>query len=313
MKARPSEVFIGVDVSKERLDVAVAPSGESMSFANSEDGIALLADFLKPRNPELVLFEATGGWEMNAVHHLAAQRLPLVVLNPRQVRDFAKATGQLAKTDTIDARILARFGQAVRPEVRPLKPEELRKLDALITRRRQIVGMITAEQNRWVSAPEWIRPDIEELIEILQKRLGAINRTLSKLIRKSPLWRKKDKILQSFPGVGPVTASSLIADLPELGSLNRREIAALAGLAPLNCDSGTHTGKRRIWGGRAALRAALYMCAVTASQHNPVIQPYYQKLVRAGKPQKVVLTACMRRILVILNAMMRSQTCWQPT
>lgn len=313
MNARPSEVFIGVDVSKERLDVAVAPSGETIRFANSEDGIALLADFLKPKNPERVLFEATGGWEMNAVHHLAAQHLPLVVLNPRQVRDFAKATGQFAKTDTIDARILARFGQTVRPEVRPLKPEELRKLDALITRRRQIVGMITAEQNRWVSAPEWIRPDIEELIAILQKRLGAINRTLNKLIRKSPLWREKEKLLRSFPGVGPVTAASLIAELPELGSLNRREIAALVGLAPLNCDSGTHTGKRRIWGGWAALRAALYMCAVTASQHNPVIQPYYQKLVRAGKPQKVALTACMRRILVILNAMMRNQTCWQPT
>jgi transposase len=313
MKARSSEVFIGVDVSRERLDVAVAPSGESMSFANSEDGIALLSEFIKPQAPALVLFEATGGWEMNAVHHLAAQRLPLVVLNPRQVRDFAKATGQLAKTDAIDARILARFGQAVRPEVRPLKPEELRKLDALITRRRQISGMITAEQNRWVSAPEWIRPDIEELIEILQKRLAAINRQLSKLIRKSPLWREKDKLLQSFPGVGPVTAASLIAELPELGSLNRRQIAALVGLAPLNCDSGTHKGKRKIWGGRAALRSALYMCALTASQHNPVIQPFYQKLLRAGKPQKVALTACMRKVLVILNAMMRSNTCWQPT
>jgi transposase len=313
MNTRPSEVFIGVDVSKERLDVAVAPSGETISFANSEDGIALLSDFLTPKNPELVLFEATGGWEMNAVHHLAAQRLPLVVLNPRQVRDFAKATGQLAKTDAIDARILARFGQAVRPEVRPLKSEELRKLDALITRRRQISGMITAEQNRWVSAPEWIRPDIEELIAILQKRLAAINRELNKLIRKSPLWREKDKLLQSFPGVGPVTAASLIADLPELGSLTRRQIAALVGLAPLNCDSGTHKGKRKIWGGRAALRAALYMCAVTASQHNPVIRPFYQKLLRAGKPSKVALTACMRRILVILNAMMKSQTCWQPT
>jgi transposase len=285
MKHVPSNVFIGVDVSKERLDVAVAPSGESMSFTNSEDGIALLADFLKPKNPELVLFEATGGWEMNAVNHLAAQRLPLVILNPRQVRDFAKATGQLAKTDAIDARILARFGQAVRPEVRPLKPEELRKLDALITRRRQIVGMITAEQNRWGSAPEWIRPDIEELIEILQ----------------------------SFPGVGPVTASSLIAELPELGSLKRRQIAALVGLAPLNCDSGVYTGKRKIWGGRAALRSTLYMCALTASRHNPVIRPFYQKLLRAGKPSKVALTACMRRILVILNAMMRSGSCWQPT
>ena len=313
MNERSSEVFIGVDVSRERLDVAVAPSGESMSFANSEDGIALLSDFLKPKNPKLVLFEATGGWEMNAVHHLAAQRLPLVVLNPRQVRDFAKATGQLAKTDAIDARILARFGQAVRPEVRPLKSEELRKLDALITRRRQISGMITAEKNRWVSAPEWIRPDIEELIEILQKRLAAINRELNKLIRKSPLWREKDKLLQSFPGVGPVTATSLIAELPELGSLTRRQIAALVGLAPLNCDSGSHKGKRKIWGGRADLRSTLYMCALTASNHNPLIRPFYQKLLRAGKPRKVALTACMRKILVILNAMMRSGSCWQPT
>jgi len=313
MKHIPSNVFIGVDVSKDRLDVAVAPSGESMRFANSEDGIALLADFLKPRNPELVLFEATGGWEMNAVNHLVAQRLPLVVLNPRQVRDFAKATGQLAKTDAIDARILARFGQAVRPEVRSLKPLELRKLDDLNTRRRQIVEMLTAEQNRLVSAPEWIRPDIEDLIAILKKRLAAINRDLNKLIRKSPLWREKDKILQSFPGVGPITASTIIAALPELGTLTRRQIAALVGVAPLNCDSGTHKGKRKIWGGRADIRSVLYMCAMTAARCNPVIRPFYQKLLRAGKPNKVARTACMRRVLVILNAMMRSNACWQPT
>jgi len=313
MKHIPSNVFIGVDVSKDRLDVAVAPSGESMRFANSEDGIALLADFLKPRNPELVLFEATGGWEMNAVNHLVAQRLPLVVLNPRQVRDFAKATGQLAKTDAIDARILARFGQAVRPEVRSLKPLELRKLDDLNTRRRQIVEMLTAEQNRLVSAPEWVRPDIEELIAILKKRLAAINRDLNKLIRKSPLWREKDKILQSFPGVGPITASTIIAALPELGTLTRRQIAALVGVANLNCDSGTHKGKRKIWGGRADIRSVLYMCAMTAARCNPVIRPFYQKLLRAGKPNKVARTACMRRVLVILNAMMRSNTCWQPT
>ena len=313
MKAVPSNVFIGVDVSKERLDVAVAPSGESMSFANSEDGIALLADFVKPRNPELVLFEATGGWEMNAVNQLATHRLPLVVLNPRHVRDFAKATGQLAKTDAIDARILARFGQAVRPEVRSLKPLELRKLDALNTRRRQIVEMLTAEQNRLVSAPEWVRPDIEELLEILKKRLAAINRDLNKLIRKSPLWREKDKILQSFPGVGPVMAATMIADLPELGTLNRREISALVGVAPLNCDSGTYKGKRRTWGGRAAIRSVLYMCALTAIRHNPVIREFYQRLRRAGKLPKVALTACMRKILVILNAMMRSGNCWQTT
>jgi transposase len=313
MKHIPSNIFIGIDVSKDRLDVAVAPSGESMGFANSEDGIVLLADFIKPRDPALVLFEATGGWEMNAVRHLAAQRLPLVVLNPRQVRDFAKATGQLAKTDTIDARILARFGEAVRPEVRPLKPVELRKLEALNTRRRQIVEMITAEQNRLVSAPEWVRPDIEELLEILKKRLAAINRDLNKLIRKSPLWREKDKILQSFPGVGPVMAATMIADLPELGTLNRREISALVGVAPLNCDSGTYKGKRRTWGGRAAIRSVLYMCALTAIRHNPVIREFYQRLRRAGKLPKVALTACMRKILVILNAMMRSGNCWQTT
>jgi transposase len=313
MKHAPSNVFIGVDVSKDRLDVAVAPSGEHRSFANSEDGIALLADFIKPQKPTLVLFEATGGWEMSAVNHLAAQRLPLVVLNPRQVRDFAKATGQLAKTDAIDARILARFGQAVRPEVRPLKPVELRKLEALMTRRRQIVEMLTAEQNRLVSAPEWIRPDIEELIEILKKRLAAINRDLNKHIRKSPLWREKDKILQSFPGVGPVMASTMIADLPELGSLTRREIAALVGVAPLNCDSGAYKGRRKIWGGRAVIRSVLYMCTLTAIRHNPVIRDFYQRLRHTGKLPKVALTACMRKILVILNAMMRSGSCWQTT
>jgi transposase len=313
MKALQSSVFIGVDVSKDRLDVAVAPSGESMGFANSEDGIALLADFIKPHNPALVLFEATGGWEMNAVRHLAAKRLPLVVINPRQVRDFAKATGQLAKTDAIDARILARFAEAVKPEVRSLKPLELQKLEALNNRRRQIVEMITAEQNRRVSAPEWIRPDIEELIAILKKRLAAIDRDLNKLIRKSPLWREKDKILQSFPGVGPVTASTMIAALPELGTLNRRQIAALVGVAPLNCDSGTHKGKRKIWGGRGDIRSVLYMCAMTAARCNPVIRELYQRLLRAGKPNKVARTACMRKVLVILNAMMRSKTCWQPT
>jgi transposase len=313
MKQVQSNVFIGVDVSKNSLDVAVGPSGESMRFANSEDGIALLADFIKPLAPTLVLFEATGGWEMNAVRHLAAKRLPLVVINPRQVRDFAKATGQLAKTDAIDARILARFGEAVKPEVRPLKPLELQKLDALNTRRRQIVEMLTAEQNRMVSAPEWIRPDIEEHIAILKKRLAAINRDLNKLIRKSPLWREKDQILQSFPGVGPVMAMTIIADLPELGTLNRREIAALVGVAPLNCDSGMYKGKRKIWGGRAAIRSVLYMCTLTAIRHNPVIRDFYQRLKRAGKLPKVAITACMRKILVILNAMMRSRTCWQTT
>jgi len=305
MNQPKSNVFIGVDVSKKRLDVAVRPSGEHNSFTNDEAGIAQMTDCLGRLSPEMILFEATGGWQMNAVNALAARRLPVVIINPRQVRDFAKATGQLAKTDTIDAGILAHFAEAVRPEIRELKPLEARKLEALNTRRRQIVEMLTAERNRLITAPEWTRGDIEEHIAILKKRLAAINKDIDKLIRQSPLWREKDKILKSFPGVGPVTASTMLSDLPELGSLNPKAIAALVGVAPLNCDSGNYQGRRKIWGGRACVRSLLYMCAKTAVRCNPVIRGFYERLIGAGKLRKVALTACMHKMLIILNAMIR--------
>ena len=311
MNQPKSNVFIGVDVSKERLDVAVRPSGEHNSFTNDEAGIAQMTDCLGRLSPEMILFEATGGWQMNAVNALAARRLPVVIINPRQVRDFAKATGQLAKTDTIDAGILAHFAEAVRPEIRELKPLEARKLEALNTRRRQIVEMLTAERNRLITAPEWTRGDIEEHIAILKKRLAAINKDIDKLIRQSPLWREKDKILKSFPGVGPVTASTMLSDLPELGSLNPKAIAALVGVAPLNCDSGNYQGRRKIWGGRACVRSLLYMCAKTAVRCNPGIRGFYERLIGAGKLRKVALTACMHKILIILNAMIRDQVCWR--
>lgn len=311
MNQPKSNVFIGVDVSKERLDVAVRPSGEHNSFTNDEAGIAQMTDCLGRLSPEMILFEATGGWQMNAVNALAARRLPVVIINPRQVRDFAKATGQLAKTDTIDAGILAHFAEAVRPEIRELKPLEARKLEALNTRRRQIVEMLTAERNRLITAPEWTRGDIEEHIAILKKRLAAINKDIDKLIRQSPLWREKDKILKSFPGVGPVTASTMLSDLPELGSLNPKAIAALVGVAPLNCDSGNYQGRRKIWGGRACVRSLLYMCAKTAVRCNPGIRGFYERLIGAGKLRKVALTACMHKILIILNAMIRDQVCWK--
>jgi len=311
MNQPKSNVFVGVDVSKERLDVAVRPSGEHNSFANDEAGIAQMTECLCRLSPEMILFEATGGWQMNAVNALAARRLPVVIMNPRQVRDFAKATGQLAKTDAIDAAILAHFAEAVRPEIRELKPLEARKLEALNTRRRQIVEMLTAERNRLITASEWTRPDIEDLIAFLKKRLATINLDINKLIRQSPLWREKDKILKSFPGVGPVTASTMLSDLPELGSLNPKAIAALVGVAPLNCDSGKHQGKRKIWGGRAGVRSLLFMCAKTAVRCNPVIRGFYERLLRAGKLRKVALTACMHKILIILNAMIRDQVCWK--
>lgn len=311
MNQPKSNVFVGVDVSKERLDVAVRPSGEHNSFTNDEAGIAQMTDCLGRLSPEMILFEATGGWQMNAVNALAARRLPVVIINPRQVRDFAKATGQLAKTDTIDAGILAHFAEAVRPEIRELKPLEARKLEALNTRRRQIVEMLTAERNRLITAPEWTRGDIEEHIAILKKRLAAINKDIDKLIRQSPLWREKDKILKSFPGVGPVTASTMLSDLPELGTLNPKAIAALVGVAPLNCDSGNYQGRRKIWGGRACVRSLLYMCAKTAVRCNPGIRGFYERLIGAGKLRKVALTACMHKILIILNAMIRDQVCWR--
>ncbi len=304
------EIFIGIDVSKEKLDVAVRPTGEFMSFSNNEDGISCVLDFVKPFSPNLVVLEATGGLETAAVGMLTDEGLPIVVINPRQIRDFAKATGKLAKTDVIDAHLIARFGEAVRPELRLLKDQEAQKLTALITRRRQIVEMITAEKNRLHAAPKWTSKDIQANISWLERCLKKIDNDLKKLLTKSPVWREKDEILQSTPGVGPVLSMTLLSGLPELGTLNRKEIAALVGVAPLNRDSGLFRGKRMIWGGRANIRSVLYMSATCAMRFNPAIKIFYQRLRLAGKVHKVAITACMRKLLVILNTMIKNRTYW---
>lgn len=310
MTEREKEVFVGIDVSKDKLDVAVRPSGEILSFSNDEDGISLMVDFIKPLSPLLIVLEATGGLETASVGILAVKGLPVVVINPRQVRDFAKATGKLAKTDAIDAHVIARFGEAVRPEIRPLKDQETQKLDALITRRRQIVEMITAEKNRLGSATSWTRKDIQNHIAWLEKCLMKADKDLNNLLRKSPVWREKNDILRSTPGVGPVLSMTLLSNLPELGTLNRKQIAALVGVAPLNRDSGLFRGKRKIWGGRASIRSVLYMSVTCAIRFNPLIKKFYQHLRNAGKVHKVAMTACMRKLLIILNTMIKNRTCW---
>lgn len=311
MSTPHSECFVGIDVAKARLDIAVLPHGESWSVANDETGIATLVQPLQARSPTGVVLEATGGLEMPATAALASAKLPVVVINPRQVRDFAKATGQLAKTDGIDAHILARFGQALRPEPRAFKDAQTQELAALLVRRRQLLEMLTAEQNRLATAPKRVRRDIKTHIRWLEKRLQEVDTDLTHSIKASPVWREQDPLLRSVPGVGPILSITLLAELSELGTLNRRQIAALVGVAPFNCDSGTYRGKRRIWGGRAALRAMLYMGTLSAVRCNPVIRAFYERLREAGKEYKVAMTACMRKLLTILNAMVKNHTPWQ--
>jgi transposase len=282
-----------------------------MSFANTEDGVSAMRDFIQSFSPRLIVLEATGGWEAVGVSVLAAKGLPVVVVNPRQVRNFAKAMGLLAKTDKIDARTIARFAEAVKPEVRPLKGEEAQRLEAFLARRRQLLQMSTAEKNRLVLASRWTKKGIQAHIEWLDKELDKGNRELQKLIRKSPLWRERDEILQSVKGVGPTLSVTLLSDLPELGTLNRKKIAALVGIAPLNRDSGKYRGRRAIWGGRSQVRIVLYMAARAAIRFNPVIRAFAERLKKAGKPYKVVVTACMRKLLTILNAMVKNGTRWQ--
>lgn len=310
MTAPPT--FVGIDVAKAELVIAVRPSDARWSVANDDQGVEQLVRRLRQLAPTLVVLEATGGYERAAVTALAAAGVPLVVANPRQVRDFARATGQLAKTDRIDADTLALFAERVRPEPRPLPDEAARTLDGLLTRRRQVVDMLVAERNRLTHALPAIRRDITQHIRWLERRLHDVNHDLDQTIRSSPVWRAKENLLRTAPGVGPVVSRTLIGDLPELGTLSRKQIAALVGVAPLARDSGTLKGKRLVWGGRAPVRAALYMAALVASRRNPVIRPFYQRLLRAGKPKKLALTACMRKLLTILNAMMRTNTGWQP-
>jgi transposase len=304
--------FIGIDVAKAQLEFACRPTGETGAMPNAEAGIRELVTRSQGLAPTLIVLEATGGYEAVLVAALAAAGLPVVVANPRQVRDFAKATGQLAKTDAIDAQVLALFAERVRPAPRPLPDEAAEALGALLTRRRQLVEMLTAERNRLLVARPAVRRDLQQHIRFLERRLREADDDLHTAIKASPLWRVKDDLLQSVPGVGRVVSLTLLAELPELGRLSHKEIAALVGVAPLNWDSGTLRGKRLVYGGRAPVRAALYMAALVASKCNPVIRAFYQRLRAAGKPAKVALTACMRKLLTILNAMARSGTPWQP-
>jgi len=302
--------FVGIDVSKARLDVAMRPSGESESFSNDEAGIKILVKRLGPMQPALIVLEATGAIERQVTRALASAELPVVVVNPRQVRDFAKATGQLAKTDSIDAVVLARFAEAVRPAVRPLPDEVTLELRALIARRRQITEMIVAETNRLSGVSKAVKKRIDAHIRWLASELERVNKDLDQSIRQSPIWQEKEDLLKSVPGIGPVISRSLIADLPELGQLNRKQIAALVGVAPFNRDSGTLRGRRGIWGGRASVRAVLYMATLVASRRNAVIKAFYTRLRNGGKAPKVALVACMRKLLTILNSMVKHKTRW---
>ena len=302
--------FVGIDVSKAQLDVAVRPTGKRWTLPYDQTGIEGLIPQIVDLEPALVLLEATGGLELPLVAALAAAALPVVVVNPRQVRDFAKATGTLAKTDTLDAGVLAHFADAVRPEVRPLKDAETQVLNSLTARRRQVMTMLVSEKNRLGTAIGAVSPRIEAHIAWLEQELSDLDKGLRQTLRRSPVWREKDDLLRTVPGVGEQLSLTLLAHLPELGTLNRRQIAALVGVAPYNRDSGALRGKRAVWGGRSRVRAVLYMGALVASRHNPAIRDFYQRLLAAGKPKKVALVASMRKLLVILNGMLKHGSSW---
>jgi transposase len=306
------KAYVGIDVAKASMDMAVHQSKELKSFTNDDRGIMRAVSGLRELAPALVVVEATGGIEMPLVAALGAARLPVVVVNPRQIRDFARATGQLAKTDVLDARVIAHFAATVKPDLRPLPDDQAQEFESIMARRRQVVEMITAEKNRLSSArSKVVRRHIKDHIAWLERELVETDNNIKRSVRESPIWREKDNLLRSVPGVGPVLSATLLADLPELGTMNRREIAALVGVAPFNCDSGTLRGKRATWGGRAKVRAALYMATLVATRYNPIIRAFYRRLCAAGKEKKVALTACMRKLLTILNAMLKHRAPWR--
>ena len=305
-------IFVGIDVAKDRLDVHVRPSGEAFAVARDGKGLEDLVARLRALGTPLVVLEATGGYEATVAAALCAADLPLAVVNPRQIRDFARATGRLAKTDALDAAAIARFAEAVGPEPRPVPDAQAQALGELVARRRQIVEMMTAERNRRSRlASRRALKSVDRLLKALQRELSDIEDEIDATVRRTPAWRQAEDLLKSVPGVGSATARTLIAELPELGSLDRRKIAALVGVAPFNRDSGRMRGRRTVWGGRAKVRAALYMAALVASRHNPVLKRFYDRLVELGKPKKAALTAVMRKLLTILNAIMRDQIPWQ--
>ena len=303
---------VGIDVSKDRLDVAIRPSGERLSVANDDAGCAQLRKRLAKLKPERIVLEATGGYQSLVVQVLASAKLPVVVVNPRQVRQFAQATGTLAKTDAIDADLLAYFAEAIRPEIRPLPDATHRELEALVTRRRQLVEMRASEAKRRQIAPASVHASIDAVIETLSAQIDDIDDNMQRVIRETPAWKDADDRNQSTPGVGPVLSSTMTALVPELGKLNRKEIASLIGVAPFNNDSGKGERKRTTWGGRATVRAVLYMASLSAIRYNPVIGAFYARLVAKGKPAQVALVACMRKLLTILNAMARDGRNWNP-
>jgi transposase len=308
-------MVVGIDVAKAELVVSLRPSGERWTVPNDEAGVRSLVARLAPLTPELIVLEATGGYEIVCTAALAAAELPVVVANPRQVRDFAKATGQLAKTDAIDAAMLALFAERIRPALRIIPDPQARDLEDLLTRRRQLLDMRVAEQNRlgqFVSRGQrQVRKSLKNHIAFLERELAMTDSDLDRLVRQSPVWRERDDLLQSVPGVGRILSRTLLAELPELGHLSRRAIAKLVGVAPISRDSGTWRGRRTIQGGRASVRTALYMAALVATRRNVVIQMFYRRLVEAGKPKKLALIACMRKLLTILNHMLRTNTRWQ--
>lgn len=307
------EKFIGIDVSKSTLDVCIEPVGQALHIIYNDAGIGDIVNRLEEIRPTLIVIEATGGLEMRIATELAGNGLPVAVINPRQARDFAKATGQLAKTDKVDAAMLAEFARAIRPQVRPLKDMDTRAMNDLVSRRRQLIDMRVQETLRLgTAASKPLEKSLNKHIVWLDKRITEIDNDLTKRLRNSDAWRTKDDLLRGIPGVGAVTTLTMLAKCPELGTLNRREIAALVGVAPLANDSGKHRGKRFVWGGRADVRAVLYMATVSAIRCNDTIKTFAQRLKKAGKPPKVVIVACMRKLLTIMNAMLKNNTPWNP-
>jgi len=305
-----TQVFVGIDVGKDVLFVAIRPFGDNLEIANREDGIVDLVKRLRFLRPTLVVMEATAGYETPVAVAIYRAGIPVVISNPRLVRSFARATGHLAKTDKIDAGVIAHFAELIRPEPRRLEDPDEERLGRLVKRRKQLLRMIVMEKNRVAKGVPEMRKEIQKHLDWLAKDLERIDQALNDFIQSSPIWSAKNDLLQSVPGIGKVGAQAIISDLPELGTLNRKQIASLVGVAPLNRDSGNFKGRRSIWGGRAHIRTVLYMVAVVASRCNPVIKEFYERLCKAGKPKKVALTACIRRLLAILNAMMRNGTRW---
>jgi len=305
--------YVGIDIAKSSMEVVMHENKDHWTYANDESGLTKLLAKMKRLAPVLIVMEATGGYEVVVASELQSQGYPVAVVNPRHIRDFARSVGILAKTDILDAKVIARYAATVQPACRQLPGKDTQKLGVILMRRRQVIAMLTAEKNRLHQADPAVKDRIREHITFLEHELDDTNRELKQLVEDNPEWKEKSDIIQSIPGVGPALAVTLLADFPELGKLNRKQIAALGGLAPFNRDSGTLRGKRTIWGGRASVRAALYMGTLVATRYNPVIRRFYTRLISAGKAKKVALTACMRKLLTILNVMIKHHSTWQHT